>query len=142
MLGVSYVVCQAQITAVVQAALNVPDHGLNARGVRALGPRFNDDYSRVEVLWALANYFKHRDSQDMDKPERAGQTDRARNQSGGSKIRLNRKFANRRGSSRERQLFRCGNVPSGHLPLVRRCTRAHSLGHTDGLAIKALWRSR
>jgi hypothetical protein len=61
MLGVSYVVCQIQITAVVQAALNVPSHSLNAHNVRGCGPRFNDDYSKIEVLWALASYFKHRD---------------------------------------------------------------------------------
>jgi hypothetical protein len=61
MLGVSYVVCQVQLTAVVQATLKVPGHSLKARGVRGRGPRFNDDYSKIEVLWALANYFKHRD---------------------------------------------------------------------------------
>jgi hypothetical protein len=67
LLGAAYVVCQAQITAVVQAALKVPDHGLGqAHDVRALGPRFNADHSQIEVLWALANYFKHRDEWPTD----------------------------------------------------------------------------
>lgn len=61
MLGVAYVTCQLQISAVVGAVMNFPDQGLSDFGVRALGPRFNDNYSKVEVLWQLANYFKHRD---------------------------------------------------------------------------------
>lgn len=71
LLGAAYVVCQAQITAVVQAALRAreqavadglsPSFGPSARDVRALGAPFDPSFSKVEVLWALANYFKHRD---------------------------------------------------------------------------------
>jgi hypothetical protein len=66
MLGVAYVACQPQITAVVQAALNLPGHGLRARALRARGPRFDGSHSKVEVLWELANYFKHRDQWSRD----------------------------------------------------------------------------
>jgi hypothetical protein len=34
--------------------------------VRALGDRFDSSYSKIEVLWELANYFKHRDEWDLD----------------------------------------------------------------------------
>jgi hypothetical protein len=66
LLGVAYVTCQPQITAVVQAVLRLPDHGLNARALRDRGPRFDGNYSQVEVLWNLANYFKHRDEWSRD----------------------------------------------------------------------------
>lgn len=61
LLGVAYVTCQPQITAIVQAVLRLPDHGVDARALRDRGPRFDSNYSKVEVLWGLANYFKHRD---------------------------------------------------------------------------------
>jgi hypothetical protein len=61
LLGVAYVTCQPQITAIVQAVLRLPGHGLSARALRALGPRFDSNHSKIEVLWELANYFKHRD---------------------------------------------------------------------------------
>jgi hypothetical protein len=66
LLGVAYVTCQPQITAIVQAVLRSPGHGLNARALRDRGPRFDGSYSRVEVLWGLANYFKHRDEWSRD----------------------------------------------------------------------------
>jgi hypothetical protein len=61
LLGVAFVTCQPPITAVVEAAMRLPNHGLERRGLRALGPRSSANYSQVEVLWELANYFKHRD---------------------------------------------------------------------------------
>jgi len=73
MLGTAYVVCQNEITAVVQAALNVTDNAPNKTiflgrtrksrewSVRAVGPQFDKKLSKVEVLWQLGNYFKHRD---------------------------------------------------------------------------------
>jgi hypothetical protein len=70
MLGTVYVVCQNAINAVVQASLeDVPDKELFGSGtrknveskVRALGPRFNRKFSKIEVLRQLGNYFKHRD---------------------------------------------------------------------------------
>lgn len=61
MLGTAFVVCQAQANAVLQAALNIPEQTIKDSEIRKLGPRFDKDYSKVEVLWALANYFKHRD---------------------------------------------------------------------------------
>lgn len=76
MLGTAYVVCQSEITAVVQAALKVADdaptvpifHGAKPAeresSVRSLGPQFGVGLSKVEVLWHLGNYFKHRDEWD------------------------------------------------------------------------------
>jgi hypothetical protein len=75
MLGTTYVVCQNEITAVVQAALRVDDAakasiflGSNAAerksSVRALGAKFDVRFSNVEVLWHLGNYFKHREEWD------------------------------------------------------------------------------
>jgi hypothetical protein len=61
MLGVAYVTCQPQISAVLNAALRIPGHSLTARELLKLGPRFNEEYSMIEVLWELGNYFKHRD---------------------------------------------------------------------------------
>jgi len=73
MLGTVYVVCQNEITAVVQAALKVADtapkktifHGRPGKNressVRALEPQFDKNLSKVEVLWQLGNYFKHRE---------------------------------------------------------------------------------
>ena len=72
LLGATYVVCQAKITAVAQAAVNVRKAALaenltvNAfgdqrSGVHRLGPNFDTTYSKIEILWSLGNYFKHRD---------------------------------------------------------------------------------
>jgi hypothetical protein len=61
MLGTAFVVCQAQANAVLQAALKIPAQAMKGHEIRKLGPRFDTDYSKVEILWALANYFKHRD---------------------------------------------------------------------------------
>jgi hypothetical protein len=66
LLGAAYVVCQTQINAVVQATLRVPDRAItfpngDAPDVRALDPQFNGKYSKIELLWALANYYKHKD---------------------------------------------------------------------------------
>ena len=77
LLGTAYVLCQAWITAVTQAALNVrrraSNDGLNFRvfdkdhEVRALGEPFkNTTYSNITVLWELGNYFKHRDEWTRD----------------------------------------------------------------------------
>jgi hypothetical protein len=66
MLGAAYVACQGQINAVVRAALKIPGQTLGETELRALGPRFNPEYSKNEVLWALANYFKHRDEWSKD----------------------------------------------------------------------------
>lgn len=68
-LGTAYVLCQTQITAVTEAALWVrkvaPDNSTlpdKAHEIRNLGDKFNNSsYSKIDVLWALANYFKHRD---------------------------------------------------------------------------------
>lgn len=65
-------VCQTQITAIVQAVLRcralavkeglaVTAFGDRDYEVRHIGPRFDAQYSKVEILWALANYFKHHD---------------------------------------------------------------------------------
>ena len=72
LLGTAYVLSQTPITAVTHAALRARkqalDDGLefsafgcDPREVRALGDRFDAQYSKIEVVWALANYFKHRD---------------------------------------------------------------------------------
>jgi hypothetical protein len=72
LLGTAYVVCQTRITAIAQAALCcrtrlVADglafaaFGDRDHEVRRIGPRFDSQSSKVELLWALANYFKHRD---------------------------------------------------------------------------------
>jgi hypothetical protein len=76
MLGTAYVVCQNEITAVVQAALRVDDAakasiftGIKSKresDVRALGPQSRRKsagkmLSKIEILWQLGNYFKHHD---------------------------------------------------------------------------------
>lgn len=72
LLGAAYVVCQTQITAVTQAALRCRAQSIadgvtfNAFGdreheLRVMGPRFDAQWSKIELLWSLANYFKHRD---------------------------------------------------------------------------------
>jgi len=72
LLGAAYVVCQTQITAIAQAALDcrariIEDSltftafGDRDYEVRRMGPRFDAQWSKIELLWALANYFKHRD---------------------------------------------------------------------------------
>lgn len=59
LLGTGYVVCQAKITAVVERAMELL--AKKPHEIRAMGPRFDADFSKVEVLWALGNYFKHGD---------------------------------------------------------------------------------
>jgi hypothetical protein len=75
LLGVAYVACQQQINAIVHAVLRLPDahtvlhlaeRGPSARVLRDHGPRFDSNYSKAEVLWELANYFKHRDEWPRD----------------------------------------------------------------------------
>jgi hypothetical protein len=70
LLGAAYVVCQTQINAVVQAAQRVPERVITFPGgepeVRALGPQFDGKYSKIELLWALANYYKHHDEWTRD----------------------------------------------------------------------------
>lgn len=72
LLGTTYVLCQAQITAVTHAALRARKQALSDRlpfsafgdkshDPRSLGDQFDAQYSKIEVLWALANYFKHRE---------------------------------------------------------------------------------
>jgi hypothetical protein len=76
MLGTAYVVCQNEITAVVQAALRVDDAakasifpGIKSKresDVRTLGPQSRrklagNTLSKIELLWQLGNYFKHHD---------------------------------------------------------------------------------
>jgi hypothetical protein len=58
-LGTAYVVCQAKITAVVERAAELL--AAKPHEIRAMGPRFDANFSKVEVVWALGNYFKHRD---------------------------------------------------------------------------------
>ena len=71
-LGTAYVLCQTRITAVTRRALWARKHALHKRlefpafgckehEVRKRGEPFNDDHSKIEVLWQLANDFKHRD---------------------------------------------------------------------------------
>jgi hypothetical protein len=77
LLGTAYVVCQSRITAIAQAALRcrtrIISDGLmfaafgdRDHEVRRLGPRFDAQRSKVELLWAFANYFKHRDEWTSD----------------------------------------------------------------------------
>jgi hypothetical protein len=72
LLGAAFIVCQTQITAVTEAALRCRAHAIRGglsfpafgdknHEVRRLGPRFDARWSKIEVLWALANYFKHHD---------------------------------------------------------------------------------
>jgi hypothetical protein len=55
LLGVAYVACQPQITAIVHAVLRLPGHGLSARALRALGPRFDSNHSKIEVVMRHAS---------------------------------------------------------------------------------------
>lgn len=71
LLGAAYLVCQSKITAVVQAAFEdqcqtrKENPGFSAFGkdfeMRELGEPFDCKYSKLQVLWELGNYFKHRD---------------------------------------------------------------------------------
>jgi hypothetical protein len=72
LLGTACVLCQTPITAVTQAALQARRQGLRdgrtflaftdkSHEVRTLGDPFDTNHSKIEVLWALGNYFKHRD---------------------------------------------------------------------------------
>jgi hypothetical protein len=83
LLGVAYVVCQVQITAITKAArdcrdqaerddLPLPPFGKTHFDVRNFGATFLGQHSKIEVLWQLANYFKHRDqwwSETWTKPD-------------------------------------------------------------------------
>lgn len=64
LLGMAFLACQAKITAVTEAVARVRRWSQNDTAsratLRALGPQQNG-YSRVQLLWALGNYFKHRD---------------------------------------------------------------------------------
>jgi hypothetical protein len=71
-LGTAYLSCQVKITEIAEAALHVREMALNDghtfrafgnkdHSLRALGPAFDGAYSKAEILWALANDFKHRD---------------------------------------------------------------------------------
>jgi hypothetical protein len=77
-LGAAFVVCQTRITAITSMALRLREtaeakgapftaFGGRREDVRALGDAASlsatpgSSFSKVEVLWALANYFKHRD---------------------------------------------------------------------------------
>jgi hypothetical protein len=77
LLGAAYVVCQTQITAVTARALAVRKcrlgdgkaftaFGEGKADVRALGDAlpFPATATKVELVWALANYFKHREEWD------------------------------------------------------------------------------
>lgn len=77
LLGSAYIVCQVQITAVTEAALGVrksalyegrefSSYGEKDHALRAMGDKFDGKYSKVELLWALGNFFKHRDEWDRD----------------------------------------------------------------------------
>ena len=77
-LGAAFVVCQTRITAITSLALQLRQRAVDKgtsfaafggkkENVRALGEAASllsvagQSVSKVEVLWALANYFKHRD---------------------------------------------------------------------------------
>lgn len=71
LLGAAYVVCQIQITSITNRALlfrsDLQSKGFHAFGdrkedVRSLGlPLPEHNVTAIEALWALANYFKHRE---------------------------------------------------------------------------------
>jgi hypothetical protein len=63
LLGTAHVVCQVKITAITEAAIELI--GKADHEIRAMGPSFNTAFSKVEVLWALGNYFKHRDEWEL-----------------------------------------------------------------------------
>jgi hypothetical protein len=71
LLGAAYVVCQVPITDVTQRTLRICQLMSESSrpfarktDVRALGRQFDAEFSQVEVLWALGNYFKHREEWD------------------------------------------------------------------------------
>lgn len=70
LLGVAYVACEVKILAIVTAALRFPavgDRENAERELRALGRKQSGtEYSQVEVLWQLANFYKHRDEWPVD----------------------------------------------------------------------------
>ena len=94
-LGAAVVVCQTRITAITSLALQLGQRALDKgtpfaafggrkEDVRALGEAASlpavpgkSSFSKVEVLWALANYFKHRDEwRKMDWTKLSGQEQR------------------------------------------------------------------
>jgi hypothetical protein len=50
--------CRARIVA---NGLTLTAFGDRDHDVRRIGPRFDAQSSKIELRWALANYFKHRD---------------------------------------------------------------------------------
>ena len=74
LLGAAFIVCQTQIAAVTSRALGLREYALDSqarftafelskKSVRNLGEAFSasEHISKVEMLWELANYFKHRE---------------------------------------------------------------------------------
>ena len=87
LIGAALVVCQAQITSVTSRAQMARARKLSSAGrftafgegkkpVRDLGELLQPPATatRVEMLWALANYFKHRDEWPHDWANAAGHT--------------------------------------------------------------------
>jgi hypothetical protein len=80
LLGTAFITCQTQITSITSQALNLRQEALNAdeiafsafdgtkEGLRSLGDPLDPPAtaSRVDMIWALANYFKHRDEWHVD----------------------------------------------------------------------------
>jgi hypothetical protein len=71
LLGVAFVVCQVQIAAVISWARRTC--GLQtcksfAQELLTLGEKVDGgcSYSKIEVIWELGNYFKHRDEWESD----------------------------------------------------------------------------
>jgi hypothetical protein len=63
LLGTAYFVCQTKITSVTATAAALV--GKDDHEIRRMGDRFNSEFSKVEVLWPLGNYFKHRDEWEL-----------------------------------------------------------------------------
>jgi hypothetical protein len=64
LLGLSFVLLQVKILRVSEAAEGFP---LGLANARALGDHYKDTgRSLVELIWAVANYYKHRDEWDAD----------------------------------------------------------------------------
>lgn len=70
LLGVAYVACEVKILAIVTAALRfrtVSDQKKAEGEMRAMGKKQSGtEFSQVEVLWQLANFYKHRDEWPVD----------------------------------------------------------------------------
>src|ERR1700720_3260507 len=65
LLGVGYVACEVKVLAIATAALRfraISDRQNMEGELRALGKmQSGTEFSQVEVLWQLANFYKHRD---------------------------------------------------------------------------------